>query len=60
MKKNYFTAGVVVGFILSFLCIFLVVKANVIQPDRKKECEANLPRTQVCKMIWVPEEKKDK
>ena len=60
MKNNYFIEGVVVGFILSFLCIFLVVKANVIQSDKQKECEANLPRTQVCKMIWVPEEKKEK
>ena len=60
MKKNYFLEGVYVGFILAFLCLFLVAKADLIQFDKQKECEANLPRTQVCKIIWVPEEKKEK
>ena len=60
MKQNYLLQGVVIGFILALLCIFLVVEANVIQSAAQKECEANLPRTQVCKIIWVPEEKKEK
>ena len=60
MKDNYFLEGAASGFILAFLCIFLVIKADIIQSAAQKECEANLPRTQVCKMIWVPKEKKEK
>ena len=60
MKDNYFLEGATCGFILAFLCIFLVAKADIIQSAAQKECEVNLPRTQVCKMIWVPKEKKEK
>ena len=50
--------GIFIGVVISLLVVFIVLDFKEIQG--RKPCEANLPRTQVCKIVWVPEEKKEK
>jgi len=57
--EHGFYPGVFFGTIIGSVSVILVILSNINTTPRQ-ECEKNLPRSQKCVSIWVPETKGEK